>query len=589
MQSSVPTLQQEMLRRRLPAVIIVLLVASSILVIRMILFQAPQDPRVASYVQQIREANQFTTERQTSPRGTIYDRNGQPLAVNTLQYRIGISPNIISDRESAVQQLSIILDRDPLEISQLLNPNRTYALLATDVDPETWRQIDDLDFLSSSIRPETIPRRYYPQSIAGPLLGIVAGDGNGVRGYNGIEGYYEAELAGRVRDQEISRIPFDLPEEESSMLERGADLVLTLDSDIQFLVEETLANAVQTTGAGGGTIIVMNPKNGDILAMASYPTFDPNRPPFDNQQALRNPAISEVYEPGSVFKILTVAAGLDEGVITQDWTYFDNGLKEVGSKQIQNWDDRAYGVVDVTSLLVNSLNVGAATVAVDELGKDAFYRRVAAFGIGQRTGVDLEGEERGILRFPGDELWSESDLGTNSYGQGVATTPLQMLNATNVIANGGLLIQPRIVSQIVRGTDVVNLDPVVVRRVISPETARTVSEMMVAVVNEGVDDAAGLSGYTIAGKTGTAQIPTPTGFELNRFKMTFVGFLPADDPQISILVKLDRPTSGQFASQTAAPVFRRLVEQLVLVFEIPNDALRFQIAAEGGVIGGIDR
>ncbi len=587
--SSELSIQQQMLRRRLPVVVVVIVTVSIAMVVRMIAFQAPQDPRVAAYLQSVRDANYGQVTQRTSPRGLIYDRSGQPLAVNTLQYRIGISPNLISVPETAIQDLSVILGLDPLAVREIVTSDAPYVLLDADAAPDVWRQIDAIETNRIALRAEQIPRRYYPQgSLAGPVIGFVAGGAEDLRGYNGVEGFYQELLTGQTRSEEVSALPFDLPEAEG-LLERGADLVLTLDRDVQFLIEEELAQAVISTGAIGGTVIVMNPRTGDILGMASYPTFDPNNIPLNDENLLGNPAIRDAYEPGSVFKVITAAAALDEGVITPDWTYNDDGVYQVGDEIINNWDDQAYGVVDVTSLLVESLNVGAATLAVDELGRETFYRRIRAFGIGERTRVDMEGEQAGILRLPGDEFWSESDLATNSFGQGLATTPLQMLNAVNAIANGGLLMQPRMVSQVVRGTQVTNLDTVVVRRVISPDTARIVTDMMVQVVETGLDDAAALPGYSIAGKTGTAQIFTPVGPMPNRFNMTFIGFLPADDPQISVLVLLREPTSGQFASQTAAPVFRRLVERLVLKLEIPSDAQRQQIAAAGGVVGQIKR
>ncbi len=579
------SLQQEMLRRRLPVVVLLLIVASGILVVRMISFQAPPDPRVAAYIESVRQANYGSQRLLTSPRGLIYDRNGQPLAVNTLRYRIGVSPNLISNREDFIQNISAILERDPLEIRELITTDAPYRLLATNVEPEVWRRIDALNYIS--IKAEQIPRRYYPQNeLASHVIGLVGGGVEDLRGYNGVEGYYQSLLIGQTRSEEVSNLPFDVPEAQDA-LQRGADLVLTIDRDVQYLIEQELAAAVQSTGAQGGTIIVMNPRTGDILGMANFPTFNPNNIPRD-EQLLRNPAITAPYEPGSVFKVLTVAAALEEGAITPDWTYNDQGVYTVGSKTIQNWDDAAHGVVDLTTALVDSLNIGMAKIAVEEMGKESFYARISAFGIGERTRVDLEGEDKGILRVPGDEFWSESDLATNAFGQGLAVTPLQMLNAVNVIANGGLLMQPRVVQQVIRGTEVETRDPVVIRRVLSPETAKIVTDMMVKVVNEGMDGKASVPGYTIAGKTGTAQIFTPIGPE-NRYMMTFVGFLPADDPQISVLIKLDRPTSGQFASQTAAPVFAKLAARLVLMLEIPNDEVRRGLVSQGGVIGGIRR
>lgn len=574
--------QQDTIRSRLPIVVAVLLLTSITLVVRMVLFQAPPEPRVAAYVQAIRDANYSATRRETSSRGILYDRTGQRLAVNSVRYRVGISANLVSNPDQMVQDLSTILNLDPLRVNEIIRSRTSYALLATDVSPEVWSQLNALN--SPAIVSEQIPRRYYPQgSLAGQLLGFVAGAGEEFIGYNGVEGYYEPQLAGRTTTQVTSTIPFELPVEIGN-LESGADLVLTLDRDVQYLVEEVLAQAVADTGANGGTIIVMNPNTGDILAMASYPPLDPNNIPLDDAQALRNPAISDIYEPGSVMKVITVAAALERGAITPDWVYNDQGSYNVGNRVIMNWDRQPYGLVDVTSILVNSLNIGAAKIAVEQLGLDGFYAMMSAFGFGQRTGVDLDGEQPGILRTPGDSLWSESDLGANSYGQGVSVTPLQMLNSFNVIANGGLLIHPRIVSQIIRGQEVATIEPVVERRVISEETARTVTQMMVAAVEVGLDESAQLPGYTVAGKTGTAEIPSIEGYLNNATNVTFIGFLPADAPTVSVLIKLDQPRSGTFASQTAAPVFRRLAERLVTYLEIPTDDIRAQLREAGGAV-----
>ena len=232
---------------------------------------------------------------------------------------------------------------------------------------------------------------------------------------------------------------------------------------------------------------------------------------------------------------------------------------------------------------LQSLNVGVATMTL-EMGTDHFYSTLRAFGIGQPTGVDLIGEEGGILKVPGDPNWSESDLGTNSYGQGVSVTPLQMITAASAIANDGLMYQPRLIKQIIDGDDVINAQPTTLGRPISAETAEAVTQMMVRVVNEGAT-LAQLPGYSIAGKTGTAEIPSPLGYESgpNSSIVTFVGFLPADDPQAVILIKLDRP-DGYWGSQVAAPTFRRLADRLVILMQIPTDDIRLALQAEGGVV-----
>ncbi len=584
MQRSTPkgSIQQEMLRQRLPIVVFLMLTICMGVIIRVISFQFPQDPRIVREFAVQREANAGSIERFESPRGNIYDRNGYSLAVNRLLYRVGISPNIVSDRTKTASDLARILNRDELEIYEILQRDSRYELLGI-VSPDTWKEIRDLDLYA--IRVDRVQRRVYPQKeLGGQVIGFVAGDSKDARGYEGVEGAYNDQLAGIVRDQEVSIIPFDLPTDGSN-LKQGADLVLTLDRDVQFLIETELRRAVTETQAQGGTIIVMNPRNGDILGMASEPSFDPNKYADLEEQELRNPAIRDIYEPGSVFKILTVAAGLETGVITPEWTYNDTGLLEIGGIEITNWDKQAYGVVDVRQVLVNSLNIGTAEVAL-AMKWERFYGMLERFGIGSQTQVNLQGEEAGILRTPysitGD--WDDSDLATNSFGQGVSVTSLQMLTAANAIANDGLMMQPRIVYQIVDGETIYTARPTTVRRVISAETAALVTDMMVSVVQDGLDERAQVPGYTVAGKTGTAQIAGVVEYLEGAYIMSFIGFLPADDPQVSVLVKLDRPF-GDYASQTAAPLFSRVASRLVLLLEIPTDETRFALAAQGATVG----
>lgn len=576
--------QQQTIKRRLPLVIAFLVTLSVVLLIQLASYQW-LSPDVAREFNLRAEANTSSVRRLPAERGLIYDRDGQALAFNAIEYGIGVSPSLVADPAQLAAQLALILDRDEFDIYQRIISDQPWALIARPVTAEIGDEIarlkDEENQIAITIEP--LSQRFYPQGmLAAPVIGFVIPDSNNnTRGAIGVEGYYNAQLAGRFLDQEVSNIPFDLPVDEEGNT-RGKDIVLTLDRDLQFWAETELQLALAGSGANRGTIIVMNPTNGDILAMASLPTFDPNDfANVENPDLLRNPAISETYEPGSVFKVLTVAAGLDTGLITPGWTYNDQGSLEIGGRTIQNADRNAYGVVDATQLLVQSLNVGAATVGL-EMGPDAFYSMMRRFGIGELTRVDLLGEESGTLKQPGDQDWSVSDLGTNTFGQGVSVTPLQMLTAVSAIANDGLMMQPRILKQVVDGDEATDAQPSALGRVITEETANLVTEMMVRVV-EDPDGAplAALPGYSIAGKTGTAQIPSPVGYETgaNSTIVTFVGFMPADDPQVAVLIKLDRP-DGYWGSRVAAPVFRRMAERLVILLGIPTDEVRRSLAAE---------
>ncbi|MCB0107230.1 MAG: penicillin-binding protein 2, partial [Caldilineaceae bacterium] len=293
-----------------------------------------------------------------------------------------------------------------------------------------------------------------------------------------------------------------------------------------------------------------------------------------------NPAVSALYEPGSIFKVITMAAGLDTGVITPTTPFTDTGYIVVGQRTIYNSNRTAAGATNATDALARSLNVVTAQVA-ERVGANNFYRYVRRFGFGDRTGVDLADEVAGLLKEPGDELWSQSDLGTNSFGQGLAVTPLQMLNSVCAIANGGLLLRPYIVQARVEDEKVLYTRPTVIQRVMSAQTAAELTDMMVTTVEIG-NKAASVAGYEIAGKSGTAQIPGPEGYLEDQTINSFIGFAPAHDPQFVLLVKLDRPDPAisQWASYTAAPVFAQISRRLFEHLNIAPDEIRNQVAMQ---------
>ncbi len=325
-------------------------------------------------------------------------------------------------------------------------------------------------------------------------------------------------------------------------------------TSIQALAEAELHDAVQRYGATGGQVLIMDPRTGAVLALAYTPTDD---------RYFTNPVISDVYEPGTVFRIVTASVALQSGKVTPDWTYYDHSPYIVGGLSIYNWDRASHGSQTFTDIMIRSWNIGTAHLAVEAMGPKIFYDGLKAFGVGERTGIDLEDEANGIVRRPGDTYWADSDLATNSFGQALAVTPLQMLVFTNAVANGGTIMQPY-----VHGSA-----PRVHRTPLSPEAARTMTDIMVKIVNVGEGRAARVKGYTIAGASGTAQIQCPTcagGYDPDLQEVTFIGFLPAQQSQVSILIKLDKV--GRYASETAAPAFAHLVKQLVAFMNIPPDS-----------------
>ena len=568
------TPRQSTIQARLPFVAIFLIVMAAYLVINLANFQF--FPRsVRQELEKIGSSVTNTTLRVPAERGLIFDRDGEPLAFNIVQYRLGVSPTLVSDDEALMKQLAGILDMDEFELFRKINSENIWEFVAGPISAEQGQAIAALDEISLGL--EEIPKRFYPQgTLAAHVIGIVLDEG--LVGSLGVEGAFNDTLSGRVLDLSISNVPFDLPEERPAE-QRGKDIVLTLDRDIQFWVESELKAAVEEYKAYRGSVIVMDPRNGDVLALANYPTMDPNRfLEVEDPSLLENASVQEDYEPGSIMQVLTVASALETGAITPYWTYNDTGLLEVGGQEIYNRHFQSHGTSDAATILIRSLNAGAATIGL-ELGTERFYSMMRAFGFGQPTGVGLFAEEPGEVKIPGDTNWSESHLGYNSFGQELKVTSMQLITAFSALANDGIMRQPRMVRQVIGEDGVEEARPTTVRRVVSAETAAIVMDMMTRVVREGAP-AAFMRGYTVAGKPGTAWISTAVGQEYGAHSsiVTFVGALPADDPQAVVLVKLDRP--NEYYGYAVTPqVFKRIADRLVILLEIPDDEVRRRLDA----------
>lgn len=572
------TPQQSTIQARLPFVAIFLILMAAYLVINLANFQF--FPRsVRQELEKIGSSVTSTTLRLPAERGLIFDRDGEPLAFNIVQYRLGVSPALVADDEQLMKLMAPILDIDEFELFRKINSENVWEFVAGPISAEQGQAIAALDELSLGL--EEIPKRFYPQgTLAAHVIGIVLDDG--LVGTLGVEGAFNDTLSGRVLDLSISNVPFDLPEDRPAE-QRGNDLVLTLDRDVQFWVESELKAAVEEYKAYRGTVIVMDPRDGDVLALANYPTMDPNRfLEIEDPSLLENAAVQDAYEPGSVMQVLTVAGALDTGAITPYWTYNDIGLIEVGGQEIYNRQFQSHGTSDAATVLVRSMNAGVATIAL-EMGAEGFYSMLRAFGFGQPTGVGLFAEEPGDVKIPGDTNWNESTLGYNSFGQDLKVTSMQLITAFSALANDGIMRQPRIVRQVIGEDGVEEARPTTVRRVVSSETAAIVQDWMKRVVREGAPGAF-MRGYAVAGKPGTAWISTAVGQEYGEHStiVTFVGALPASDPQAVILVKLDRPQ--QYYGHAVAPhVFKRIADRLVILLEIPDDEVRGRLEAADAV------
>lgn len=432
------------------------------------------------------------------------------------------------------------------------------------IDDELYTFLEEKKFPGIVVAEQE--RRVYPEgSLAAHVLGYVGWSETGLTGRYGVEEYFNQALVGDLgwlfaeRDTTgrfigVGQTAFQPPTD-------GKDIVLTLDRVVQSLTEEELRDGVARYGAQRGSITVMNPKTGAILGMATYPTFDPNYYyAIKDASVQANPVISDIFEPGSIFKPIVMAAALDEHLIEPDTTMVDAGPVHVADRVINTYDGKHWGLQTMTQILEQSNNVGMVWVG-QKLGEEKMYDYARRFGLGEQTGLELAGETKSSLPAPKD--WNITTTATASFGQGLAMTPLQALNAINAIANRGLLMQPYITAE---------HTPTSVRKVIADTTAEKISGMMVSVIENGVGQLAKVPGYYLAGKTGTAQVPDERGkYSPDRKIISFVGFGPVDDPQFSILIKLDNPTGLSFASGTAAPMFKHVAEKLLNYYQIPPD------------------
>jgi len=522
-------------------------------------------------------------------RGEIYDRLGHLLAGNRTVYEVGVSLNEMTSPESLAHTLSTYLGLSYEEIYDKLTDSPEtweYIVVQDFVGAETVTLLQELmqdleekdDFHLDGLGFKPHFQRSYPETaLASNVLGFVTRDG---RGYFGIEEKYNDLLAGNPVQVWVPRDPnkaLDIPR-----VPNGTTLVLTVHRDLQAKVESILDDALSNYGAQNGTIIVMDPRNGEILAMAATPRMNLNDygnyfSLYDNGSQY-NRSIGMAYEPGSVLKILTMAAALDSGTVRPDTPFLDTGSIQVGGITIQNWNRDAWGQQNMLGCLQHSLNVCLAWVST-QMGSQSFYGYMERFGLGHQTGIDLSGEAVGRLKVPGDTDWYPVDLGTNAFGQGISVTPLQMLMAASAIANEGRMVTPHVLYSMLRDGHQYNVPSQYAGSPITAETARTLSDLL-AVSLEGESSQALLAGYRLAGKTGTAQIPTNYGYDSTHTNVSFVGWGPVDDPQFMVYIWLQQPSASIWSSETAAPVFSQVAEQTVIMLNIPPDSVRSQLSAK---------
>jgi cell division protein FtsI/penicillin-binding protein 2 len=579
-------MNSEMNRARQRQMVIFLLVCASLfgLLGRLYYWQVTQSPRLAGWANEQHTQNQILS----APRGLIYDDQGHILATNIVRDDVYIEPiQFVADYpdvdqyqaklQMVVQKLHQILPT--LSVDKLrakFAEDQPTVRIAGPIDPAQSQQLQQAQLPYTFLEPRSW-RTYPSDMMAAQILGYVQ---DGVGGVYGIEKTYNKLLTGKpgtfTAETDLNGNPLIVGASSDQPAVPGADLTLTIDSTIQYLAQTILTERVKTLHAQGGTIVVVNARTGAIIAMAGAPTFDPNQYGnyynqmgcLNTESVYFNPALNCAYEPGSVMKSVTMAAALDQGLITPDTTINDPGyVRFADAPIVTNWDDLPYGRETMTGVLQHSANVGAAIVAHNILTANRYYPYLARFGFGQPTNISFP-ENVGGYRSPGSPGWTPSDLTRQSFGQSILATPLQVAMAYQAIANGGVMMRPYLVASIDNNGQVTQTHPQEERQVISVRAAQALTGMLVSAAD--YNQQATFPGYSVAVKTGTA---TTQGISDDQTEASMAGFLPASNPQFVILVKLDRP-QGQyniFGGTAAAPLWKYIGQQLMLHYQILPD------------------
>lgn len=544
------------MRQRIAAVAVLFAVLFSALALRVVQLTTVQ----AEGLKRRADRQHHRSVQTTATRGSIVDRFGEPLALSRDSASVYLRPREFRDQPDAVNSVARLLGVPRDVVLQRASASAPFVWLQRQVPIEQWNRVEDLRL--RGIGSEPTRQRVYPHGpLAGHVLGFTNVDGQGLEG---IERAFDAELRGGVQALVVGHDAwgrqFELGDGWGSLPRAGAHVELTIDVALQRVAEEELERAVRQFQARAGSLVALDPNTGEVLAMANVPRFDPNRVKGVGPDQMRNRAVTDVYEPGSTFKAFLAAAALEEQVVRpEDRVNCEGGRYAVGNRTIR--DAHPHGVLTFADVIAQSSNIGCAKIA-ERLGNERFGKAVRGLGFGAPTGIDLPGETAGLLRPV--EKWGRIHLVTTAFGQGIAVTPLQMARGFAAIANGGDLLRPYVVKRITDddGTVRYAATPHLERRVMSRRTARTVTDLLVGVTEHGTGKQALIDGYRVAGKTGTAQkVDAATGRYHPRDRMSsFVGFVPADDPALVILVVVDSPRTATYGGVVAAPVFRTVAE-----------------------------
>jgi cell division protein FtsI (penicillin-binding protein 3) len=524
-------------------------------------------------------------------RGTIYDRNQKEMAVSIETKAVAAHPTNIKDPGGVATQLSRVLGLDYREVYESLSSKKAFVWIKRQISPKEEKELADLAL--DGVIFQTGNSRFYPfKALGGQILGFTGVDGNGL---DGVEYSYDSYLKGKAVNLTVMKDAlgrrFEADKEEVDKELSGNNLILTLDTHIQYIAEKALEEGVLAHEGKSGMALVMDPKTGAMLAMAHYPFFNPNQyKKYDNNKAVRrNRAITDPFEPGSTIKVFSAAAALDSGVCSASTTFFcENGNYRVGRNVIHDAANHSYGWLTLEDIIKYSSNIGAVKIK-EAIGNEKLYNELTDFGFGRKTNVDLVGEAPGQLAHY--NKWTPIDAGTISFGQGVSVSALQLVSGISAIANNGVLMRPHVVNEIYDAKDqkLKTLSAQPVRRVISEKTVVDLKTILKTVMtDEGTGTNGAVEGYTVCGKTGTAQKIGETGlYEPGKYVSSFVGFLPAENPVLTILVIVDEPEKQYYGGAVAAPIFKKIAYEVLYYLNIPPTPGmdKYRVARESEVRG----
>lgn len=517
----------------------------------------------------ITSTDYLQTKKIPPERGNIFDRSGQPLVTNQIKYQLYIEPKYVADEEILKIKLSRELGVEEASISAKFDKTKDWIAIASGITREKHDSIQALQLPGIGFNEEA--SRNYPEgSQSAHLLGFVGKnqDGDNI-GYVGIEGYYDKDLGGfpgLIRsDKDLIGRPIFLGTQEKIDPENGRDLILTIDKSVQEIIKRKLIAGVEKYKAKEGCVVVIQPATLEILGLSCIPDFDPETYYKYDESFYKNGAISSLYEPGSTFKPFVMAAAINEGVLKPDSLFDETGQVSVGEYKIKTWNDQYEGKITMTRVLEKSSNVGMVYVG-EKLGNKKLLEYIKNYGFGDLTGIDLQGEVAGYLR-PTNQ-WHSIDYATATFGQGLAVSPIQMVRAFASLINGGNLLVPHVVKKLISPEREQAIEPQITRSMIKKEVSDQIKKMLVSTIENGETKFLKPKGYMVGGKTGTAQIALKGHYDSSKTIASFIGFSPIENPKFMALVVLNEPSTSQWGSETAAPIFFEIAKELIVYYNI---------------------